>query len=577
MVIVNEYLKQIGKDETFLNPKLPEDFGISLTGIPEGVELIRKHMKLNSKILIYGDVDVDGITGSVVMDLAFRTLGYNNYVVLTNERVFGNGLNQTAMDTITANMPIGLLLSVDHLSASDNYIKKLRDMDIDVLVTDHHHLKDNTPPKHANVFINPQQETDDRYKCISGCATGFALMRELIKDHPNEYMYMDMMLELVGISTIGDMMDMSNEINRAITKDGMRALNKSKLGKAFRGAMKYPNEIMSRDISFTLVPMINSCSRIASSAIGYTALLPAKLIPKNIHSVVNYNNMDNMIKTSNIDTRNSLGEYQSEEAEIQHIMSNIEELKNLNTQRKKKQNEIMVDAIKQIDDDCPINMIILKTGTGINGIISSQIGNKTNKPTITFIHGVETCSGSCRAIIPTLNVKNCLDWINETDNDIFHIKDGTPTYGGHSQAAGMTVNTSKLTRFKELFIQYMVDNKIEYNPPSLLDDPNIIDITNIHNLNEELSYIKQLEPFGNKLQPPKLKVRFDLIKNYKAFPINPETKMIKFTGVIDDASIDCTMFVDRDRDIEVRDAYIIGTMTFNKGPIFNIIDAIQQY
>lgn len=114
MVIVNKYLEQIGKDETFLNPKLPEEFGVSLTGIPEGVELIRKHMKLGSKILIYGDVDVDGITGSVVMDLAFRTLGYTNYVVLTNERVFGNGLNQTTMDTITANMPIGLLLTVDH-------------------------------------------------------------------------------------------------------------------------------------------------------------------------------------------------------------------------------------------------------------------------------------------------------------------------------------------------------------------------------------------------------------------------------------------------------------------------------
>lgn len=575
MVIVNKYLEQIGKDETFLNPKLPEEFGVSLTGIPEGVELIRKHMKLGSKILIYGDVDVDGITGSVVMDLAFRTLGYTNYVVLTNERVFGNGLNQTAMDTITANMPIGLIISVDHCSSSDNYIKKLRDMDIDVLVTDHHHLKDNTPPKHANVFINPQQETDDRYKCISGCATGFALMRELIKDHPNEYMYMDMMLELVGISTIGDMMDMSNEINRAITISGMSALNKSKLGKAFRGAMKYPNEIMSRDISFTLVPMINSCSRIASSSIGYTALLPAKLIPRNIHSVVNYNNMDNMIKTSNIGTHNNLGEHQSEESEIEHIMSNIEELKNLNTQRKKKQNEIMVDAVKQLDNDCPINMIILKTGTGINGIISSQIGNKTNKPTITFIHGIETCSGSCRTIIPNFPVLDCLNWIHKQDSLVFFSRDGTPVMGGHNGgAAGMTVNTNKLEDFKRLFIQFMIDNDIKHIKPELKDDITIIDITHIPNLENELMSIKQLEPFGNKLQPPKLKVKFDLIKNYKAFPINPETKMIKFTGVIDDTSIDCTMFVDRNEDVEVRDAYIVGTMTYNKGPIFNIIGTI---
>ena len=50
--------------------------------------------------------------------------------------------------------------------------------------------------------------------------------------------------------------------------------------------------------------------------------------------------------------------------------------------------------------------------------------------------------------------------------------------------------------------------------------------------------------------------------------------MIKFTGVIDDTSIDCTMFVDRNEDVEVRDAYIVGTMTYNKGPIFNIIGTI---
>ena len=237
----------------------------------------------------------------------------------------------------------------------------------------------------------------------------------------------------------------------------------------------------------------------------------------------------------------------------------------------------MIDAIKQLDDDCPINMIILKTGTGINGIISSQIGNKTNKPTITFIHGVETCSGSCRAIIPTLYILDCLNWIHKQDSNIFFKKDGVPVYGGHvsgGSAAGMTVNTNKLNKFKELFIQFMVDNDIKHIKPELEDDVTIIDITHIPNLENELMSIKQLEPFGNKLQPPKLKVKFDLIKNYKSFPINPETKMIKFTGVIDDTSIDCTMFVDRNEDVEVRDAYIVGTMTYNRGPIFNIIGTI---
>jgi single-stranded-DNA-specific exonuclease len=580
MVIVNKYLEQIGKDASFLNPELPEEFGISLTGINDGVDLIRKHIKENNKIVVYTDYDCDGTTGAVILDLTFRSLGYNNYVVLMNERIFGNGINQTTVDTIKGILPVGLVITSDHGSSNDNYIKMLRDMNVDVIITDHHHLKDNKPPIYANVFINPQQETNDMYKSISGGATTFALAKQLLKDHPNEYLYMDNLLELTAISTIGDMMDMTNEINRNITKLGMEKLNSSKLGKAFRRAMKYPNEIMSRDISFTLVPMINSCSRVSTSALGYISLLPPKTIARNIANTVNYNHMSESIKSIVGDTiqfPKTWDEHQDDEAEIEHIVSNMEELKNVNLQRKKKQNDVMAEAIKQIDPDCPINMIIIKGGNGINGIVSSQVGNKTNKPTITFIYGTETCSGSCRGSIPTLDVKKCFDYIKDNDKDVFHIKEGSYVYGGHFGAGGCTVNTNKLEDFKRLFIQYMIDNKIEYIAPSLLDDPNIIDITNIHNLTEELSHIKQLEPFGNNLQPPKLKVKFDLIKNYKAFPINPDTKMIKFTGVIDDASIDCTMYVDRERDIEVRDAYIIGTMTFNKGPIFNIIDAIQQY
>jgi single-stranded DNA-specific DHH superfamily exonuclease len=55
-----------------------------------------------------------GTTGAVILDLTFRSLGYTNYVVLMNERVFGNGINQTTVDTIKGILPVGLLISSDH-------------------------------------------------------------------------------------------------------------------------------------------------------------------------------------------------------------------------------------------------------------------------------------------------------------------------------------------------------------------------------------------------------------------------------------------------------------------------------
>lgn len=65
-------------------------------------------------------------------------------------------------------------------------------------------------------------------------------------------------------------------------------------------------------------------------------------------------------------------------------------------------------------------------------------------------------------------------------------------------------------------------------------------------------------------------VRFDLIKDFKQIPLNPKTKMIKFIGIIGDLKIDCMMFTSREKDIEVRDKDILGTVSFTKKLSFDI-------
>lgn len=575
MTIIDKYLESIGKDRNFLKPKLDEEFGVSIKGISDGVELIKKHIEKNSTILIYGDYDVDGTTGSIVLDLMFRTLGYDNFKVLLNERVLGNGFNQATIDTIMVNKPIGLVISTDHGSSSDNYIHRLIEMGIDVLITDHHQLKDGKPLKYANVFINPQQDESDKYKKLSGCAVSYALVKQVLKNHPNEKLYENEMLELVGISTIGDMMDMSNEINRAITIDGIKSLNSSKLGKAYRKLMNYPKNISSKDIGWTIVPMVNSCSRMASAQIGYISLLPIKLTPKNISPVVDLNNLTRRSETSMLSTGNS-NRYDgyNEDALVDIMATTLDQMKILNLQRKRKQNEILNDVRKQIKKDDLFIMIVINEGNGINGIISSQIGNDTKKPTITFVYGKDTCSGSCRGIVSSLDVKACFDYIKDKDSSVIYMEDGVYKYGGHHGAAGITVNTNKLSRFKELFNEYIIDNNIKHEEPDLLNDPTVIDITKFNNITKQLEELEELEPFGNNLKPPMLKVKFDLIKNLKTIPLG-DKKLIKFSGVINDATIDCSLFAGREDDIEVRDAYIIGNMTYNKGPIFDIVKIIQ--
>lgn len=567
MEIIKRHLALYGKSEDFIDCKLPEEFGASLTGIKDGVELIKKHMAKNSKIIIYADFDCDGSTGAVVLDLMFKSMDYDNHYVLMNERIYGNGFNQNTLDTILINRPVDLVITTDHGSSDDKTIQYLREQGIDVLVTDHHHMKDDKPLQYANVFINPQQEKENTYKSISGCATSYALAIQVLKGHVNEYLYRDEMLELVAISTIGDMMDMSNEVNRAITKIGIEKLNSSKLGKAYRRVMNYPNAIDSKDISFSIVPMINSCSRVASASIAYISLIPPNTESRILKMVSNLNNI-NTVSEGKIATSTAVRD--NELFDISLIMNNIEGLKQLNTTRKARQSELMQSAVKQINENDVVNIIVIKEGTGINGILASQIGNETKKPTVVFIHGTEKCSGSGRAIIPGFSIKKCFDWIKEIDDSVLYKDNGVAKYGGHDGAAGIAVNTNSLVRFKELMTKYIIDNNYIYKE-DLTDIINkSIDITNMHNLVDEIQSIKQLEPFGNYYASPMLMVRFDLIKDYKQIPINPKTKLIKFTGVIGDLKIGCSMFTSRERDIEVRDKDILGTVSFTKELSFDI-------
>ena len=463
-------------------------------------------------------------------------LGYTNYIVLTNKREFGNGINNNTLEFISNNQDVKLCITADHGSSNETHIAKIVKMNIDVIITDHHKLREDGAPKSANAFINPQQEEDPLFREISGCAVAYLLMYWLIKSNDVTIEKDNRLLGLVAVSIIGDMMNLSDPVNRSLTLTGLSNFNFSPLGKAFMKVLNL-EFIDSKDISFKVVPMINSCSRVSESYIGYVSLLE---------------------KSEDI------------------MIENVEYLLELNNRRKLIQNKLIVNANGQLKANRKTNVIVLPgSGTGINGVIASQLSNGTKRPTIVFINGETVCSGSCRGFIPALDVKECFDYIHKTDPTIFQVVEGDVKYGGHAGAAGCSVYKEKLNDFDKMFDDYVRD--LNYNVRDMIraQKDNAIDITNIKNLGMELMKTRQLAPFGNGWENPLLLVRPETIKNVRKIVLSGgNTILVKFVVRLDDQDYNFTYFHNANLDLELKGSDILCTADIKRTISFDVKELI---
>lgn len=570
MNIVNEYLRLKNKSPEFLNMGNSIDSlllgDVKLEYIKEATELLYKHVtsKDCKGILVYVDYDCDGATSAAVIHRAFNILGFRKFKVLVNKRQYGNGINDETVDYIEKNkQDISLVLTADHGTANDYHIGLIRGMGIDVIVTDHHQLPNGVAPSNANVLVNPQQDVSDHFRCLSGCAVAFLVMYDFVNYISHEIKINSLKLEhvdgkfncdtnkvreeklrelldLVAISTIGDMMDLSDPVNRAITTVGMEILNKSYLGKGFKEVLCLDN-IDSTLVSFNIVPMINSCSRVSESRLAYISLV------------------------SGIFEENGNAE------SVSHLLD-------MNQRRKLAQSKLMDAANKQLKPNKKSNVILLpSTGAGVNGIVASRISNETKKPTIVFVKGDNTCSGSGRAFIPDMDIKHCFDWIKSKDETVFLFENGEYKYGGHSGAAGCTVYTNKLEEFQALFEEYVKGLKFNVNKLLKTRLNDAIDITNVKDPEKVLREIPKLEPFGRDWENPLLKINPENIKNLRKMIVsNGSLGVASFVVNIDDTPYDFKYFYNPNLDLEVKDCTILCKASIKRKITFTVDEFIPN-
>mgnify|MGYP001358649504 CR=1 FL=1 len=458
--IVSKLLSIRGVDndsvQKFINPNIKDDIPNpgKLKDIDIATSRVIEAIEKKQRIGIIADYDVDGSTSASILYKFLKIFTQSIFLKIPNRLVDGFGPNIKLMKEMYNNK-IDLLFTLDCGTTSNEIIDKKEFKKIDVIVIDHHLSEINLPDVLA--IINPNRFDDNsNYKQLAAVGVTFLFLmylrkklRELNifknKKEPNLLAYLD----LVALGTVCDVVELKN-YNRLFVKKGLELIHK----RYHKGIAKLIDNSninsspTSQDLGFIIGPQINAASRLDDSSLASELLI------------------------SN---------------DIEKIDSISRKLFLLNEKRKLIENEILEKAKEQASKQSNSKFIIVHGNNwhqGVLGIIASKIMDIYYKPTIviSFLNNIGV--GSARSIENIDLGKIILQ--AKQENILI-------SGGGHSMAAGLKINFSKLEKFHNYLDQFFSNYDI-----NLFDRVDFFDSTiSVNDLNLELiNDIYQLQPFG---------------------------------------------------------------------------------
>ena len=440
------------KAEKFLNPSyddLHEPF--LLKGMQTAVDRIKKAVENNEKILIWGDYDVDGTTGTVVLRKALEIIGAKTGFHIPNRFSEGYGVNIPALEA-AKKREYKLLITVDCGSTSFEPIAWAKENGIGTIVTDHHLTKDEGLPD-ALAVVNPNQpECEYPDKNLAGVGVAFKLAHALLREYGKENL-VPHFLKIVALGTVADMMNLTGE-NRAIVTIGLQDLPKTvNYGlKALMEVADCRSEMSSYHIGFRIAPRINAAGRMDAAR----------------HVV-------DLFEAKSFEKARELAEY----------------LNDKNQERQTVQKEIAESSLREYEEtggSTNQSHFVVVAGEnwhrGVIGLAASRIADKLYRPTIVLSideHGIG--HGSARSIEGFHLLKGL-----DSCKDLFE------QYGGHAAAAGMKIKGDNIAVLRKMLNQYAEEILTEEDliPQLHIDAPVSSESLNL-DLIEDL---KKLEPFG---------------------------------------------------------------------------------
>ena len=400
--------------QRFLHPSLDHLHDpFRLADMAPAVARVLGAIERKERIVIHGDYDVDGITSTVILRRALELFGGDVTHFIPNRMRDGYGLQPETIDRLQAD-GAKLVISVDCGIRGVEAARRARELNVDLIITDHHE-PDATLPA-ALAVINPKRH-DCAYpdKHLAGVGVALKLVHALCLKLDRER-WLPAFVKIAAIGTLADVVPLVGE-NRVIAKLGLVMLSQGPHKVGLRALLDVAGltgkPIDGGHVSFQIAPRVNAAGRMASPDIAARLLLAA------------------------------------DEAMAAEATGLARQLDEENVRRQEEEAGILSAARKVVETDPAVgaHSILVVAGEGwhrgVIGIVASKLVDSFHRPAIVLSIEGDLAHGSCRSI-RGFNVLAALE----------HCAVHLSRFGGHKQAAGLTMEAARVGAFREMLADY---------------------------------------------------------------------------------------------------------------------------
>ena len=389
----------------FLHPG-PEQLNdpFLLDDMQAAVSRIQTAVAQNERICVYGDYDADGVCATAMLASYLRALGADVSHYLPSRHTEGYGMNAEALKSI-ASEGARLIVTVDNGIAAKDEVALCHELGMDVIVTDHHQCPEELPV--CTAVINPHKD-GSAYPNADLCGAGVAF--KLIQALGATKEQLNLYLPLAALATVADIVPLRGE-NRAIVSMGMPLVPRHVgLNALLAVSGNAGQEVTSEILAFRLAPRINAAGRMGDAERALLLLMA-----------------------------------NDEEAARQLALLLNEE----NERRQDEEKSILLEARRMLQGKniAAMHAILLHSpdwSPGVIGIVASKLVEEYNRPVLLFHLEDGLLTGSCRSI-PGVHLYESLSAFS----GMFL------RFGGHAQAAGLTMELNKFPEISAAFETYL--------------------------------------------------------------------------------------------------------------------------
>jgi single-stranded-DNA-specific exonuclease len=460
--------------EAFLDPSNgPRPDPMHLPNMAAAVDRIRRAISQGETIAIFGDYDVDGITSSLILTEALtHATGPRKVITRLPERAEGYGLNPRAIAEFQAS-GVSLVIAVDCGSTDHDHAAALAQAGIGLVIFDHHHMLDSGPAE--AITVSPQLNGDGTYHDLTAAGVAWLAVSALadagvpVTEHEDG---VDGWLELAALGTVADVAPVVG-VNRWIVARGVTTIRtrpRPGVEAVVRSSGLEPASVSATDISFALAPRLNAAGRIDTPRLAFDLLA----------------------------TR--------DRTEARQLALLLEQV---NIKRKSRSAQLLDQARAQItkrpgwQQEPVFTLQHADWEPGLVGAVASRLVEDVRRPVLLFQSDGNTLHGSARSV----------DGINIVEL-LAEVAPSLTRYGGHSLAAGVTLQAAELESVTAHLVQSILATGIQVPMPRQIR----IDakVPGKYLVADTVRQLDRLEPFGRGNERPTMLIERAQLLQYAA-------------------------------------------------------------